>query len=304
MKNLKTNRQNNNRLLKTISTALMLTTGLAVSLPALADQTSQVSVSNYPLYLLSKAVTEGTPEAKPLLEPGDVGHHGSLSPSDKKTIQQSKYVVWFGEPLERNLADTLTKAPNAISLYDMKAFHRKPLREINTQPIDGTLDPHIWLDPDNAKAIVRALAVIHSHADPKHKDLFMENAKKFAKKMDEAVAEINKNNQNKNQKYWAYHDAYQYIEPALHIQLAGTLTPDHHLPPKASQFKWLNEHRPNNNPTKHMCMVTQGEATQGMINKLQPLSTTVQQEDMSQNQDFIEGWKQMAQQILACMQEK
>ena len=155
----------------------LLMTGLVfLSLYSISAQAATVSVSNYPLFLLSEAVTEGAPSANRLLQAGEVGHHGSVSPSDIKAIQDSKFVVWFGDRLENNLASNLKDAPNAIALFDFDAFNRHPLRDVKGKAIEGTLDPHIWSDPENAKAITRALAVIHSHANPQYKDLYQANA--------------------------------------------------------------------------------------------------------------------------------
>lgn len=263
----------------------------------LSAQASTVSVSNYPLFLLSQAVTEGAPPAKRLLQAGDVGHHGSIRPGDIKAIQDSKFVVWFGAPLEYNLASSLSSAPNAIALLDFNAFNRHPLRDVQATPITGTLDPHIWLDPENAKAITRALAVIHSHANPKYKSLYQANAQKFAQRMDKAVTAIQEQNPQKINPYWAYHDAYQYIEDAAQLQLVGTLSTDHHLTPKASQLRWLNEQRPANK----MCLVSSSPPAKGLLAKLQPVSTTVQVEDMSASKDFVSGWSSMAQQIRQCI---
>lgn len=261
-----------------------------------AQAANTVSVSNYPLFLLSEAVTQGAPSAKQLLDPSEVGHHGSVSPSDIKAISDSKFVVWFGKSLENNLAASLDKAPNAISLFAFDAFNRYPLRDIRGVAIDNTLDPHIWLDPENAKAITRALAVIHSHANPQHKALYQANAQKFAQRMDKAVAM--QNLEQKTHPYWAYHDAYQYIEPAANLQFIGSLSLDEHLAPKASQLLWLNKQR----PSKTMCLVAQSKPATGLIAKLQPVKVSVQLEDMSAGQDFITGWSTMAQQIKACIQ--
>lgn len=255
-----------------------------------------VSVSNYPLFLLSQAVTEGAPPAKQLLQAGEVGHHGSISPGDIKAIQDSTFVVWFGGSLENNLATTLNSAPNAISLFGFNAFNRHSLRDVKGQPIADTLDPHIWLDPNNAKAMTRALAVIHSHANPQYTKLYHTNAQKFAQRMDNAVANIQRHNK-KIRPYWAYHDAYQYIEPALQLQFIGSLSTDHHLAPKASQLRWLNEQRPQ----KQMCLVSENKPAQGLLAKLQPVISTLQAEDMSASKDFVTGWTKMAQQIVNCI---
>jgi zinc transport system substrate-binding protein len=276
-----------------------LMTGIVLTLSAFGSlqvQAATVSVSNHPMFLLSQAVTEGTPSANQILQAGNVGHHGSISPSDMKAIKDSKFVVWFGPSLESSLTGSLENAPNAIALFDFDAFNRHPLRDVTGAPIKGTLDPHIWLDPENAKAITRALAVIHSHANPEYKATYQANAKKFAQRMDQAVAKVQKTTQKKRP-YWAYHDAYQYIENAAQIQLAGSVSTDHHLSPKASQLRWLNEHR----PTKQMCLVSQSQPAKGLLAKLQPVKTTIQAEDMSASKDFVSGWQTMAQQISQCI---
>ena len=275
----------------------LLITGLVtLGCLTLSAQAATVSVSNYPLFLLSQAVTQGAPSAKQILDPSEVGHHGSISPGDIKAIQDSTFVVWFGASLEHNLATSLDKAPNAISLYTFDAFNRHPLRDVKGQPIKGTLDPHIWLDPENAKAITRALAVIHSHANPQYKSLYQTNAKKFAQRMDAAVAAQSKLGK-KAQPYWAYHDSYQYLEHATQLQFAGSLSIDEDLAPKASQLRWLNEHR----PSKTMCIVTQSDPAKGLLAKLQPVKSTIQSEDMSASKDFVSGWQMMAQQIRQCI---
>lgn len=261
----------------------------------MSAQAATVSVSNYPLFLLSEAVTEGAPSANQLLQAGEVGHHGSVSPGDIKSIQDSTFVVWFGESLENNLASTLNSAPNAISLFEFNAFNRHPLRDVKGKAVSNTLDPHIWLDPENAKAITRALAVIHSHANPQHKNLYHDNAKRFAQRMDKAV-QLMQGNQ-KSYPYWAYHDAYQYIETSLGLKMVGSLSADHHLSPKASQLRWLNEQR----PAKTMCLVAQGTPAKGLLAKLKPVNTTIQAEDMSGSKTFVSGWRAMAQQIRNCI---
>ena len=276
---------------------LLITGIVALGCLTLSAQAATVSVSNYPLFLLSEAVTQGAPSAEQILDPSEVGHHGSISPGDIKAIQDSKFVIWFGAPLEHNLATSLDKAPNAISLYAFDAFNRHPLRDVEGKPIANTLDPHIWLDPENAKAITRALAVIHSHANPQHKALYQANAQKFAERMDKAVASIQQENAKKPYPYWAYHDAYQYLENAIQLHFSGSLSIDEDIAPKASQLRWLNEQR----PAKQMCLVSPSNPAKGLLAKLQPVKSTVQAEDMSNSKDFVSGWQSMAQQIRQCI---
>lgn len=253
-----------------------------------------VTVSNYPLALLSQAVTQGQNDAQVLLSAGDVGHHGALSPSKIKLIADSDFVVWFGESLEQNLVNTLKDSPNDIALLDFNAFERLPQRQLDGSPKPDSQDVHLWLEPQNAKAIVRALAVIHSHANPEHAQFYQKNAQDFALRMDQAVALFAK---SPKKPYWAYHDSYQYLERAANLEFAGALTPDHHLSPKASQLKFLAQHRPQ----EQMCLASQGPVSAGIQNKLAPLVVSVQQEDMSGGPaDFVEAWSMLVKDLQKC----
>ena len=252
-----------------------------------------VAVSNYPLYLLSQEVTQGKADATLLLQAGDVGHHGNLSPSALKAIKEGQFVVWFGADLEQNVATTLQNSPNAISLIAFDAFTRKPLRDIDGKAIAGSFDPHIWLHPTNAKAIVAALTVIHSHANPQYKADYAQNAEQFYQKMDKAAAQYRN---NAPRPYFAYHDAFQYVEPVLNLQFQGALTPDHHLAPKASRFKALQ----SADDQKTRCLASQLPISDGIKAKLAPINTLVRQEDMSDSQDFVSGWQALAAAFMQC----
>lgn len=266
---------------------------LALTLTLNPANAGEVSVSNYPLYLLSQAVTQGKNDAEVLLRAGDVGHHGSLSPAKLKQVKDSQFVVWFGRELEQNLVNTLENSPNAITLFDFKSFHKKPLRDVDGKVIVGSFDPHIWLDPNNAKAIVAALTSIHSTAHPENKAFYEQNAKQFYQKMDKLSTQYKS---KLSTPYWAYHDAFQYIEGALSLKFAGALTPDHHLSPKVSRFKVLQETR--SKPT--MCLASQLPVSDGIKRHLAPIKTLVRQEDMSDSDDFLSAWQGLAEEFVVC----
>ncbi|PIE47352.1 MAG: zinc ABC transporter substrate-binding protein [Gammaproteobacteria bacterium] len=259
--------------------------------------TVNFAVSNHPLFLLSEAVTKGTnTTVKKLLNTGDIGHHGSLSPSDIKMVNDSKYVVWFGKNLESNLSATLVNGSNTVTILNEATINMLQRRDEKMQLIANSTDPHIWLDPQNAKIIVNKLAKLHSEVNPKYEEQYQANAKKFAKDLDELVAK-QKAKVGGHNKYWSSHDAFQYFEKSLGIELVGTLTTDHEVPVKASQILWLK----NNRPYKVMCLITQNKAKVGVINKLAPITNTVLREDMSGNTSFIDAWKNESQKMIDCV---
>ncbi len=270
------------------------------------DYTVNFTVSNHPLFLLSEAVTAGTNTTViKLLDIGDVGHHASLSPSDIKAIKDSKYVVWFGKALESNLANTLSKAPNAVTLLDNNKDNDKltilERRDSKAKVIADSQDPHVWLDPNNAKIIVNQLVQLHSKANPKYAKDYQANGKQFAIDLDKLVSEYQAKRpepkKHEPKKYWSSHDTFQYMEKAMNIELAGTLTTDHEIPIKASQLVWLNKHR----PYQTMCLLTQSELREGTKNKLKPIVNNVLVEDMSDSDSYLQAWKHSAQLIESCV---
>lgn len=262
--------------------------------------TVNFAVSNHPLFLLSEAVTNGTnTTVKKLLNAGDVGHHGSLSPSDMKTVKDSKYVVWFGKNLESNLSETLENGDNTVTILNEAGINKLKRRDLQMQEISGSKDPHIWSDPQNAKVIVNKLAELHSQANPEYAEQYKANAKAFATNLDELVAK-QKAKVGESNKYWSSHDAFQYFEAALGVELVGTLTTDHEIPAKASQIVWLTKNR----PYETMCLITQSKPKDGIANKLAPITNKVLIEDMSDSESYLQAWEKESQKIIDCLANK
>ena len=97
--------------------------------------------------------------------------------------------------------------------------------------------------------------------------------------------------------YWA-HAMRLPVLSRHQTKSLGSLTIDHHLPPKASQFRWLQGTRPTG---QTMCMVLQTDSNQKVVDKLKPLRTSTHSEDMSNFDDFITSWQTIARQINECV---
>ena len=100
----------------------------------------------------------------------------------------------------------------------------------------GEHDPHIWLDPLNAKVILTVMAKNMKMMDKKNSAKYDANLKKANAKIDGLVSEINKVI-NKNAKYVVFHDAYQYFEKRFGLKTLGALTVNTDVLPGAEQLK-------------------------------------------------------------------
>jgi zinc transport system substrate-binding protein len=87
------------------------------------------------------------------------------------------------------------------------------------------IDPHIWLDPVNAKAMVHEIAEALAGADPANAALYEQNAAATEAALDALVAEVDAIVAPVRDKpFVAFHDAYQYFENRFGMAAAGTIT--------------------------------------------------------------------------------
>ena len=103
---------------------------------------------------------------------------------------------------------------------------------------DEEVDPHFWLDPENAKIIVHYVAHILSEYDPKNAALYEGNEQRLSAKLDALIGEV----QNtlapiKGKKFIVFHDAYQYFENRFDIVASGSITINPDLPPSVGRIQ-------------------------------------------------------------------
>ena len=99
---------------------------------------------------------------------------------------------------------------------------------------------HIWLDPSNAKAIVKEVAHELAEIDPSNANSYKENANQTLKKLDKLILNIDKSI-NKNASFVTFHDAYQYFEKRFGIEAKGALTINTDVQPGAKQISEIQK---------------------------------------------------------------
>lgn len=262
---------------------------------------SGMLVSTHPLYLIAQAVTQGIEKPVLLLPPNQSGHDVQLRPADRQHLKQANFVLWFGAQYESPLASVLKNQTNAIALFDLNAFRQLPLRDTQGKAVPHSLDPHIWLEPANAVGIAHAIAAVRSRQFPQYASRYQHNAQAFGQRL---MTQAQRYRSATARPYWAYHDAYQYLERSLNLSFKGSLTVEHDLPPTIRQLAWLQQHRPllNNGNTQPMCLLAEGNMDAATLKRLQPVHLQTIDEMMSGAQDFVTGWQQVVQKVVTCTQ--
>ena len=107
---------------------------------------------------------------------------------------------------------------------------------------NGGFDPHVWLDPVNAKAIVHEIEEALVKADPKHASTYEANAHKMMEKLDTLVAELRDELEPVHEKgFIVFHDAYQYFEQRFDLAAIGSITVSPEVMPGAERVSELRE---------------------------------------------------------------
>ena len=104
----------------------------------------------------------------------------------------------------------------------------------------GEFDVHIWLDPNNAKVIVKEVANELASLDSKNSNFYKMNAKKTVEKLDILINQIDKSI-NKKASFVTFHDAYQYFEKRFGVEALGALTINTDIQPGAKQIAEIKD---------------------------------------------------------------
>ncbi|MYM54435.1 zinc ABC transporter substrate-binding protein [Thalassovita mangrovi] len=87
------------------------------------------------------------------------------------------------------------------------------------------LDPHAWLDPQNGKVWLGAMAAALAEADPEHADIYRSNAKAAQDDLDQQIGRIQAVLEPVADKpFVVFHDAYQYFEARFGLRASGAIS--------------------------------------------------------------------------------
>jgi len=222
----------------------------------------EVVASIKPVHSLVAAVMEGAGEPALIVEGASSPHAYSMRPSQAAALETADVVFWIGPGLEAFLNEPLeTLASNAtiVSLTAAPGLTKLPLREGGAfephsdeehdradevhddgedrheeegsqhaefeEHAHANIDMHLWLDPENARAMVAAIAKALAEADPAHAQAYAANAAALDSKLASLVADIKDALAGvKNTPFIVFHDAYRYYENRFGLSAAGSIT--------------------------------------------------------------------------------
>jgi zinc transport system substrate-binding protein len=271
---------------------------------AAADQGDlKVVVTIKPIHSLVTALMEGIGTPTLLVDGAASAHSFSLKPSGVRAINAADVFVRVSETLEPFTGKIVTALPDRVRLVTLTETPGLKLLDRRTsgtfeshahdadpggdhaEPNDraGT-DGHIWLDPDNAKAIVAYLAKVLSERAPAHAPRLRANAEALNARIDALTARIEAETKPlKNKPFVVFHDAYQYFDRRFGLDAIGSITVSPQVQPSA---KRLTELRRKIRALKAVCVFAEPlfqpnlvaavtEGTDARTGTLDPAGTTL-----------------------------
>jgi zinc transport system substrate-binding protein len=221
---------------------------LFLSVPA-AWAAPKVIASIVPVHALVAGVMDGVGEPQLLLSGQNSEHQASYSPEQIKALGEADVVFIIGHGLELKLGELsgseAVKGKTFTALSGVPGLTLHAIREggawekddhghaedheddehDDPGPGKAAFDPHLWLDPENAKLVVAAIAAELSKADAANAVRYEANAKALTAEIDALTAEISAALAPvKDKPYVVFHDAYQYFEKRFGLSPAGSIS--------------------------------------------------------------------------------
>ncbi|MCP4329824.1 MAG: zinc ABC transporter solute-binding protein [Alphaproteobacteria bacterium] len=192
----------------------------------------RVVVSIEPLHALVSGIMDrvAIPE---LLVRGTVSPHDyRLRSSQKRKLSEADLVIWAGDGLDDFMAEAVADLPETtrvIKITDLDLPVKLPLRTTgmwtkDPVPEDGTVDPHLWLDTDNAAALVDAFSRALIEIDRTHKIDYGRNARTINARLGGLHRQLRRAlGPYRGIPFVTQHDALQYLEQKYGLEAIGAL---------------------------------------------------------------------------------
>ena len=217
-----------------------------------------------PVHSLVAQVMAGVGVPDLLIDQATSPHHFALRPSQARALQEADLVIWIGASLSPALSGAIADLAGAgkeMALLSVPQTDLLPIREDvrfeahrhddhddhghddhedeghEDHAHDGAIDPHAWLDPDNAALWLTAIAKELAAADPAHAQTYLRNAENAARQVEDLADQIEADfAATPPPAFIVFHDAYQYFEDAFDISAQGAISLSDASAPSAARL--------------------------------------------------------------------
>lgn len=215
-----------------------------------SSKESVVLASTFPIFQIVRNVVNGSNEVKAeLMLPSQMGcpHDYVLTPQDMRKLATADVLVINGLGMEEFLGAPLKKANAKLQLIDSSRDITDLLKYNGAGGCSGcsgcsscdptscetdqhadekfsTINPHLWVSPRLVKKLAKNIAEDLSKIYPKSRELFLNNADKFSKKLTVLIEEFETlNDKLANNRIIQTQGIFDYLARDAGLQIVGIM---------------------------------------------------------------------------------
>lgn len=240
----------------TLSLSLLTGCGTQPADTAAGDGRLRVLTSFYPMYDFACKIGGDCIDVINMVPSGTEPHDWEPSTNDLKNLEKADVFIYNGADMEPwaddllvSRSDTLrvVEASENVELRTTDGEHEHAHEHEDADHHHGDFDPHVWLDPENAKIEMEAIRDALCAADPENSTVFQSNYEKYAAELDALDAEFReKLAPLPNRTIVVAHEAFGYLCDAYGLTQVGIegLSPDSEPDPgrMAEVIDFVREH--------------------------------------------------------------
>jgi len=257
---------------------IVLTAALSAAVDA-ATAAPRTVVTIAPLHSLVAGVMAGAGEPYLLLDATASPHTHTLRPSQARRVYNAELLVQVGGGLESFLTPMLQSLPPTVTVlrmidadgmrvlprgdgdghddehdgHEMESDSRDHEHDGHDSEHDGhefeahdhggdPRDPHVWLDPANARVMVGEVRDVLSAMDAANAAVYRANAAAMVVRLQKMEADLRAQVQPlRGLPYIVFHDAYRYFEARFGVRPVAFVTLDPERRPGARSSRQLRE---------------------------------------------------------------
>ena len=228
---------------------------------ACAETTPNVVVTIKPIHSLVSRLMAGIGEPKLVVDGSASPHTFTLKPSTARAINDADIFIRVSDSLEPFTRKIVASLPpgvtvltlagaDGVKLFDQRqggTFEKHHHEEAGEAEHEGHdehadhdedgKDGHLWLDPDNAKAIIADVAKAIAARYPQYAAKVKQNEAALDADLDALNGELSSELKGAHGKpFIVFHDATQYFERRFGLGAVGSITVSPDVPPSARRL--------------------------------------------------------------------
>lgn len=187
------------------------------------DQKPRVAATIFPLYDITREITQDLVSVTLILPPGASPHTFEPTTTLLKELSITQAVYRIGSDLDRWIESAAKSSAVPLITVDDGIVLRKAVDE---EESSSGIDPHYWLTVRNAQTIAKTIAQDLQERFPELADEFEKNLNSYLAELDATEQEVRSIlSQVENPSVVTFHDAWFYFAEAYGLQIVGTYEP-------------------------------------------------------------------------------